>query len=308
MAAISRAQLLHELLPGLNALFGMEYNRYENEHAEIYTEHSSERSFEEDQKVTGFQTAPQKNEGAATVFDTAQEGYTQRYTMLTYSMGFALTQEAFEDNLYDQLSARYTRELARAMANTKQIVAANVLNNGFTALASGGYGAGDGVPLYSTAHPQVAGPNIANTPTTQLDLNETSLEAATIQVAKWTDDRGKLINARVRKLIVPVDNQYVAIRTLETSLQPGVANNDVNAIKVSAAVPEGFAVNHYLTDTNAWFLLTDVPEGFKYFNRVPVSSDNDGDFDTGNLRYKQRERYAFGVSDYLATWASSGSS
>lgn len=306
MAAISRAQLLHELLPGLNALFGMEYDRYEQEHAEIYTEHSSERSFEEDQKVTGFQTAPQKQEGAATLFDTAQEGYTTRYTMLTYSMGFALTQEAFEDNLYDSLSARYTRELARAMANTKQITAANVLNNGFTALASGGYGVGDGVPLYSTAHPQVAGPVISNTPTVAVDLNETSLEAAIIQIGKWTDDRGKLINARVRKMIVPIDQQYVAIRTLETQLQPGTANNDVNAIRTSASVPEGFAVNHYLTDTDAWFLITDVPEGFKYFNRVAISDDNDGDFDTGNLRFKMRERYAFGASDYLASWGSPG--
>lgn len=307
MAAISRAQLLHELLPGLNALFGMEYARYEMEHAEIYTEHSSERSFEEDQKVTGFQTAPQKQEGAATLFDTAQEGYTTRYTMLTYSMGFALTQEAFEDNLYDSLSARYTRELARSMANTMQITAANVINNGFTALASGGYGVGDGVPLFSTAHPQVAGPVISNISSTAADLNETSLEAAMIQIAKWTDDRGKLINARVRKMIVPVDNQYNAIRTLETQLQPGTANNDVNAIRTSAAVPEGFAVNHYLTDTLFWGLLTDVPEGFKYFNRVPISEDNDGDFDTGNLRFKIRQRFAFGVSDYLAMWASAGS-
>lgn len=306
MAAISRAQLLHELLPGLNALFGMEYNRYEMEHAEIYTEHSSERSFEQDQKITGFQTAPQKNEGAATFFDTAQEGYTTRYTMLTYSMGFSLTQEAFEDNLYDSLSARYTRELARAMANTMQINAVVPLNTGFTALASGGYGVGDSVPLYSTAHPQVAGPTISNTPSVAVDLNETSLEAATIQIAKWTDDRGKLINARVRKMIVPVDEQYTAIRTLETQLQPGTANNDVNAIRTSAAVPEGFAVNHYLTDTNAWFLLTDVPEGFKYFNRVPISEDNDGDFETGNLRYRIRQRYAFGASDFLATWGSPG--
>jgi hypothetical protein len=306
MAAISRAQLLHELLPGLNALFGMEYARYEQEHMEIYTEHTSERSFEEDQKITGFQSAPVKEEGAATLFDTAQEGYTTRYTMVTYSMGFALTQEAFEDNLYDSLSARYTRELARAMANTKQIVAANVLNTGFTALASGGYGVGDGVPLYSASHPQVAGPVISNTPTVAVDLNETSLEAATIQIAKWTDDRGKLINARVRKMLTAVDNQYVAIRVLETQLQPGTANNDVNAIRTSAAVPEGFSVNHYLTDPDAWFLMTDVPEGFKYFNRVPISEDSDGDFDTGNMRYKQRERYAFGVSDYLCTWGSSG--
>ena len=301
MAAISRAQLLNELLPGLNALFGMEYNRYEQEHADIYTEYGSERSFEEDQKVTGFASAPVKNEGAATVFDTAQEGYTTRYVMETISMGFALTQEAFEDNLYDSLSSRYTRELARSMANTKQLKAAAVLNNGFTT-----YATGDGVSLFNTAHPQVAGPTIANRPTTPVDLNETSLEAALIQVGKWTDDRGKRINARVTKMIVPIDLQYTATRILETTLQPGTANNDVNAIRTTSAVPQGFAVNHYLTDVNAWFLLTDVPEGFKYFNRVPVSEDSDGDFDTGNMRYKQRERYAFGVSDYLAAWGTSG--
>lgn len=301
MAAISRAQLLKELLPGLNALFGMEYARYEQEHAEIYTEYSSERSFEEDQKVTGFQSAPVKQEGASTLFDTAQEGYTTRYIMETISMGFALTQEAFEDNLYDSLSARYTKELARSMANTKQIKAANVLNNGFTT-----YLTGDGVSLYNTAHPQVAGPVISNRPTVAVDLNETSLEAAIIQIAKWTDDRGKLINARVRKMVVPVDQQYVAIRVLETQLQPGTANNDVNAIRTSASVPEGFTVNHFLTDPDAWFLMTDVTDGFKYFNRVPISDDSDGDFDTGNMRFKMRERYSFGVSDYLSTWASPG--
>lgn len=306
MAAISRAQLLHELLPGLNALFGMEYARYEQEHAEIYTEHSSERSFEEDQKLTGFQTAPVKTEGAATFFDTAQEGYTTRYIMETISMGYALTQEAFEDNLYDSLSARYTRELARAMANTKQIKAVVPMNTGFTALGSGGYGVGDGVPLYSTAHPQVAGPVISNRPSVAVDLNETSLEAATIQIAGWTDDRGKLINARVRKMVVPTAQQYVAIKVLETQLQVDTGNNTINAIKASAAVPEGFTVNHYLTDPDAWFLQTDVPDGFKYFNRVPISDASDGDFDTGNYRFKQRERYSFGVSDYLSTWGSPG--
>lgn len=306
MAAISRAQLLRELLPGLNAIFGMAYNEYPMEFSEVYSEYSSERSFEQDQKVTGFQTAPVKQEGAATLFDTAQEGYTATYIMETISMGFALTQEAFEDNLYDSLSSRYSRELGRAMRNTKEIKAAIPLNTGFTALASGGYGVGDGVPLYSTAHPQVAGPTISNRPTVAVDLNETSLEAATIQIAKWTDDRGKLIQARVRKMLVPVDLQYVATRILETSLQTGTANNDINAIRATAAVPEGFAVNHYLTDPDAWFLMTDVPEGFKYFNRVPVSEDSDGDFETGNIRYRQRERYAFGVSDYLATWGSPG--
>lgn len=306
MAAISRAQLLRELLPGLNAIFGMSYNEYPMQYADIYTEYSSERSFEQDQKVTGFQSAPVKQEGAATLFDTAQEGYTSTYIMETISMGFALTQEAFEDNLYDSLSTRYSRELGRAMRNTKEVKAAAILNTGFTALASGGYGVGDGVPLYSTSHPQVAGPVISNRPSVAVDLNETSLEAAVIQIAKWTDDRGKLIQARVRKMIVPVDQQYVAIRVLETQLQPGTANNDVNAIRTSASVPEGFAVNNYISDTDAWFLMTDVPEGFKYFNRIPVSEDTDGDFDTGNVRYKMRERYAFGVSDYLATWGSPG--
>lgn len=301
MAAISRAQLLKELLPGLNALFGTEYNRYEQEHTEIYTEYGSERSFEEDQKITGFGNAPVKTEGAATLFDTAQEGYTTRYTMETISMGFALTQEAFEDNLYDSLSARYVKELARSMANTKQIKAAAVLNNGFTTFYTG-----DAVTLYSTSHPLVNGGTIANRPTVAVDFNETSLEAATIQIGKWTDDRGKLINARVRKMIAPIDLQYTAIRVLETQLQPGTANNDVNAVRVSAAVPEGFAINHYLIDPDAWFLLTDVSEGFKYFNRVPISEDSDGDFDTGNMRYKMRERYAFGISDYLATWGSPG--
>lgn len=306
MAAISRAQLLRELIPGLDALFGMEYNRYENEYADIYTEHSSERSFEQDQKVTGFQSAPVKQEGAATLFDTAQEGYTATYTMETISMGFALTEEAFEDNLYGSLSARYSTELGRAMRNTKEIKAAAIFNDGFTAVASGGYGVGDGVQLFSTAHPQVAGPNVSNTAATAVDLNETSLEAATIQIAKWTDDRGKLINARVRKMLVAVDNTYVATRLLNSELQSGTANNDVNALRSSSAVPEGFAVNHYLTDPDAWFLMTDVPNGFKYYNRVPVSQKTDGDFDTGNIRVLERERYAFGCSDYLAAWGSAG--
>jgi hypothetical protein len=306
MAAISRAQLLRELLPGLDALFGMEYNRYENEYSEIYTESSSERSFEQDQKITGFQSAPVKQEGAAILFDTAQEGYTATYVMETISMGFALTEEAFEDNLYGSLSARYSTELGRAMRNTKEIKAAVPFNNGFTALASGGYGVGDGVQLFSTAHPQVAGPTISNRPTVAVDLNETSLEAATIQIAKWTDDRGKLINARVRKMLVAVDGQYTATRVLDTQLQPGTANNDVNAIRVTSAVPEGFAVNHYFTDPDAWFLQTDVPNGARYFNRVTVSQKTDGDFDTGNIRVAERERYSFGFSDYLAIWGSPG--
>lgn len=301
MVAISRAQLLKELIPGLNALFGQEYARYEQEHAEIYTEYGSERSFEEDLKITGFGNAPTKAEGSGTFFDAAQEGYTTRYTMETVSMGFALTQEAFEDNLYDSLSARYVKELARSMANTKQIKAAAVLNNGFST-----FNTGDGVTLYSTSHPLITGATISNRPTNAVDLNETSLEAAMIQIGKWTDDRGKLINARVRKMVIPIDLTYTATRLLETQLQSGTANNDVNALRVTSAVPEGYAINHYLTDPDAWFLLTDVPDGFKYFNRVPISEDSDGDFDTGNMRYKMRERYVFGISDYLATWASPG--
>jgi hypothetical protein len=306
MAAISRAQLLRELLPGLNAIFGTAYNEYPMEFSDIYTEYSSDRSFEQDQKVTGFQSAPVKQEGAATLFDTAQEGYTSTYVMETISMGFALTQEAFEDNLYDSLSSRYSRELGRAMRNTKEIKAVVPFNTGFTALASGGYGVGDGVQLFSTAHPQVSAAAIANRPTVAVDLNETSLEAATIQISGWTDDRGKLIQARVRKMIVPKESIYIATRILETSLQTGTANNDINAVKAMSAVPEGFATNHYLTDPDAWFLTTDVPEGAKYFNRIAVSEDSDGDFDTGNIRYRQRERYAFGFSDYLAIWGSPG--
>lgn len=306
MAAISRAQLLRELLPGLNAIFGMSYNEYPMEFMDIYTEYSSDRSFEQDQKVTGFMSAPVKQEGAATLFDTAQEGYTSTYVMETISMGFALTQEAFEDNLYDSLSSRYSRELGRAMRNTKEIKAVVPLNTGFTALASGGYGVGDGVQLFSTAHPQVSGPVNSNRPATAVDLNETSLENATIQISKWTDDRGKLIQARVKKMIVPVDSIYIATRILETQLQTGTANNDINAVRAVSAVPEGFGVNHYLTDPDAWFLMTDVPEGAKYFNRIAVSEDSDGDFDTGNIRYRQRERYAFGFSDYLSVWGSPG--
>lgn len=301
MAAISRAQLQNELLPGLNALFGMEYNRYEQEHAEIYEEHGSERSFEETQKVTGFASAPVKSEGASTLFDTAQEGYTTRYTMETISMGFAITQEAVEDNLYDSLSARYTKEMARAMANTKQIKAAATLNNGFTT-----FNTGDGVSLYNTAHPQVSGPTISNRPAIAADFNETSLEAAIIAIGKWTDERGKLINARVRKMVAPVDLQFTASRVLETTLRVGTSDNDINAINTMSSVPEGYCVNHYLTDPDAWFLLTDVTEGFKYFNRVAISDDSDGDFDTGNMRYKMRERYAFGVDDYLCTYGSPG--
>lgn len=301
MAAISRAQLMNELIPGLNALFGQSYSTYEQEHLELFDEFGSNRSFEEDQKITGFGNAPVKQEGMATAYDTAQEGYTARYSHETVSMGFAITQEAVEDNLYDTLSARYTRELARAMASTKQIKAAAVLNNGFTTFL-----AGDGVSLFNTAHPQVGAAALANRPTTAVDLNETSLEAAIIQISKWTDDRGKLLNARVQKMIIPTDLMFTAKRVLETEGRVGTADNDINAIKKMSAVPQGFAVMHYLTDPDAWFLKTDVTDGFKYFNRVGISEDNDGDFDTGNFRYKMRERYSFGVSDVLAGWGSPG--
>ena len=301
--AISRAQLLKELLPGLNALFGMEYARYGEEHKEIYETETSERSFEEETKLSGFSAAPVKNEGSAIAYDNAQEAWTTRYTHETIALGFSITEEAIEDNLYDSLSARYTKSLARAMAYTKQVKAAAVLNNGFSA----SYPGGDGVALFSTAHPLVSGGTNSNTPSTQVDLNETSLEAAVIQIAAWTDERGLLIAARPKKLIVPPNLMFVATRLLETSLRVGTADNDINAIKNNGSIPEGYTVNHFLTDTNAWFLTTDVPNGMKHFVRTPLQNSMDGDFDTGNVRYKARERYSFGWSDPLGVWGSSGS-
>jgi len=302
--AISRAQLLKELLPGLNALFGLEYARYGEEHKEIYETESSERSFEEETKLSGFSAAPVKNEGSAIAYDNAQEAWTTRYTHETIALGFSITEEAIEDNLYDSLSARYTKSLARAMAYTKQVKAAAVLNNGF----SSSYPGGDGVALFSTAHPLVSGGTNSNTPSTQVDLNETSLEAAVIQIAAWTDERGLLIAAKPKKMIVPPALMFVADRLLETELRVGTADNDINAIKNMGAVPEGYTVNHFLTDTNAWFLTTDVPNGMKHFVRTPLQNSMDGDFDTGNVRYKARERYSFGWSDPLGMWGSSGSS
>ena len=304
--AISRAQLLKELLPGLNALFGMEYARYGEQHKEIYESETSERSFEEETKLSGFNTAPVKNEGSAIAYDNAQEAWSTRYTHETIALGFSITEEAIEDNLYDSLSSRYTKSLARAMANTKQVKAAAVLNNGFT--NSSAYYGGDGVPLFSTAHPLVSGGTNANTPSTQADLNETSLEAAVIQIAAWTDERGMLIAAKPRKMIVPPSLQFVATRLLETSLRVGTADNDINAIKNNGSVSEGYTINNFLTDTNAWFLTTDVPNGMKHFVRTPLQNSMDGDFDTGNVRYKARERYSFGWSDPLGMWGSSGSS
>jgi len=301
--AISRAQLLKELLPGLNALFGLEYQRYGEEHKEIYETETSERSFEEETKLSGFSAAPVKNEGSAIAYDNAQEAWTTRYNHETIALGFSITEEAIEDNLYDSLSARYTKGLARAMAYTKQIKAAAVLNNGFSAAYTGG----DGVALFSTSHPLVNGGVNSNTPSTQADLNETSLEAAVIQIAAWTDERGLLIAAKPKKLVIPPALQFVATRLLETSLRVGTNNNDINAIKSNGAIPEGYTINHYLTDNNAWFLTTDVPNGLKHFVRTPLQNSMDGDFDTGNVRYKARERYSFGWSDPLGVFGSSGS-
>ena len=300
--AISRAQLLKELLPGLNALFGLEYARYGEEHKEIYETESSERSFEEETKLSGFSAAPVKNEGSAIRYDNGQEAWTARYNHETIALGFSLTEEAIEDNLYDSLSARYTKALARGMAYTKQVKAAAPLNNGFNASYTGG----DGVSLFSTAHPLVNGSTNSNTPSTAADLNETSLEAAVIQIAAWTDERGLLIAAKPRKLIVPPALQFVATRLLETELRVGTTDNDINALKNNGSIPEGYAINHFLTDNNGWYLVTDVPNGMKHFERSPLSNSMDGDFDTGNVRYKARERYSFGWSDPLGMFGSPG--
>lgn len=299
--AISRAQLLKELLPGLNALFGLEYKKYENEHSEIYETENSDRSFEEETKLSGFGAAPVKSEGQAISYDNAQEAYTSRYVHETVAMGFSITEEAMEDNLYDSLSARYTKALARAMAYTKQVKAAALLNNGFTTFNSG-----DGVTLFSTAHPTVGGQVNANRPNVAVDLNETALEDAVINIAAYVDERGLLIAARPRKLIVPPSLMFVATRLLQTDLRVGTADNDLNALKTNGSIPGGYAVNHYLTDNDAWFLTTDIPNGMKHFVRTALTTGMDGDFDTGNVRYKSRERYSFGVSDPLAMYASPG--
>ena len=300
--AISRAQLLKELLPGLNALFGLEYKKYGEEHKEIFEQETSERSFEEETKLSGFSAAPVKNEGAAISYDNAQEAWTARYVHETIAMGFSLTEEAMEDNLYDSLSTRYTKALARAMAYTKQVKAASILNNAFT----GGPTYGDGQVLCSVAHPLVSGGVNSNTPSTPADLNETSLESAVIQIAAWTDERGLLIAAKPRKLIIPPALMFVAERLLTTELRVGTNDNDINALKAMGSIPEGHAINHYLTDPNAWFLMTDVPNGLKHFVRTPLANSMDADFDTGNARYKSRERYSFGVSDPLGIFGSPG--
>jgi len=302
--AISRAQLLKELLPGLNALFGLEYARYGEEHKEIYETETSERSFEEETKLSGFSAAPVKNEGSAIAYDNAQEAWTARYNHETIALGFSLTEEAIEDNLYDSLSARYTKSLARAMAYTKQVKAAAVLNNGF----SSAYPGGDGVALFSTAHPLINGSTNSNTPAVAADLNETSLENAVIQIAGWTDERGLLIAAKPVKLIVPPALQFVATRLLETELRVGTTDNDVNALKNNGSIPGGYTINHFLTDVNGWYLTTDVPNGMKHFVRTPLANSMDGDFDTGNVRYKARERYSFGWSDPLGMYGSPGAS
>jgi hypothetical protein len=302
--AISRAQLLKELLPGLNALFGLEYAKYGEEHKEIYETEASERSFEEETKLSGFSAAPVKNEGSAIAYDNAQEAWTARYNHETIAMGFSITEEAVEDNLYDSLSARYTKALARGMAYTKQVKAAFVLNNAFNTAVT----YGDGVTLCNTAHPLISGGTNSNRPSTGADLNETSLENAVIQIAAWTDERGLLIAAKPKKLVVPPSLMFVATRLLETNLRVGTTDNDINALKNNGSIPEGYCVNHFLTDTNGWFLLSDVPNGLKHFVRMPLANSMDGDFDTGNVRYKARERYSFGVSDPLGIFGSPGSS
>ena len=300
--AISRAQLLKELLPGLNALFGLEYKTYGEEHKEIYETETSERSFEEETKLSGFSAAPVKAEGAAIAYDNAQEAWTARYNHETIALGFSITEEAVEDNLYDSLSKRYTKALARAMAYTKQVKAASVLNNGF----SSSYTGGDGQPLFSASHPLVTG-GVNSNRLTASDLNETSLEAAVIQIAGWTDERGLLIAAKPNKLIVPPALMFTAKRLLDTELRVATADNDINALKAMGSIPGGYTVNHFLTDTNAWFLTTDVPNGMKHFVRTPLQNSMDGDFDTGNVRYKSRERYSFGWSDPLGMFGSPGS-
>ena len=301
--AISRAQLLKELLPGLNALFGLEYARYGEQHKEIYDTEKSERSFEEETKLSGFSAAPVKNEGSAIAYDNAQEAFTARYNHETIALGFSITEEAVEDNLYDSLSARYTKALARAMAYTKQVKGAATLNNAF----SSAYVGGDGVSLISTAHPLVSGGTNSNRPATASDLNETSLENAVIQIAAWTDERGLLIAAQPTKLVIPPALQFTATRLLETNLRVGTADNDINALKNNGSIPQGYCINHFLTDTNAWFLMTDVPNGLKHFERAALANSMDGDFDTGNVRYKSRERYSFGWSDPLGIFGSPGS-
>ena len=300
--AISRGQLVKELEPGLNALFGLEYNRYENQHAEIYTTESSDRAFEEEVMLSGFARAQVKPEGSGVAFDNAQETYTARYTHETVALAFSITEEAIEDNLYDQLSSRYTKALARSMANTKQVKAASILING---LPGGSFQSGDGVTLFNTAHPTIAG-NVKNTLTTAADLNETSLEQSLIDINAFTDERGLKVAARGVKMIIPSELQFTAERLMKSQGRTGTADNDVNAIASMGMIPQGYRVNNFLTDTDAFYIITDVPNGMKYFERSPIKTAMEGDFDTGNVRYKARERYSFGVSDFRGIFASPG--
>ena len=299
--ATNRAQLAKELEPGLNALFGMEYSRYENEHAEIFNQESSDRAFEEEVMLMGFGEAAVKQEGAAVQFDTATESFTARYTHETIALAFSLTEEAVEDNLYDTLSARYTRSLARSMAYTKQVKATNVLNNAFTTAG------GDGVSLVNTTHPTALGGNFSNKSSTNADLNETSLEQAMIDIAGFIDERGLKVAMQGRKLIIPVNTQFVADRVLNSTLRVGTSDNDINAMRNMGMLPDGYVVNHYLLDTDAFFIKTDAPNGFKHFVRAPLTTGMEGDFDTGNMRYKARERYSFGFSDPRCVYGSQGS-
>jgi len=301
--AISRGQLVKELEPGLNALFGLEYKRYENQHAEIYVTETSDRAFEEEVMLSGFANAAVKPEGGAVTFDNAQETYTARYTMETIALAFAITEEAIEDNLYDRLASRYTKALARSMANTKQIKAVDPLINGLPQTAT--YLSGDGSALFATNHPTIAG-TVQNTLTTQADLNETSLEQALIDIAAMTDERGLKIAARGMKMIVPAANQFNAERLMKSQGRTSTADNDINAIVSMGMVPQGYRVNNFLTDADSWYIITDVPNGMKYFERTPIKTAMEGDFDTGNVRYKARERYRFGVSDYRGIFGVQG--
>ena len=300
--AINRAQLVKELVPGLHALFGLEYERYPAEYEEIFDTESSERAFEEEVMLSGFGEAPVKSEGSMVTYDTAQESFTARYSHETIALAFSLTEEAIEDNLYDTLSSRYTRALARSMMTTKNIKGANILNNAFSSSFVGG----DGKELCATDHPTVGNETQRNELSTASDLNETSLEQALIDIAAFEDERGLKINAQARKLIIPTALQFVADRLLETPGRVGTADNDINAVRNMGMVPEGYTVNHYLTDTDAFFLKTDVPNGLKHFVRTPVSTNMEGDFETGNVRYKARERYSFGFSDWRAIFGSPG--
>ena len=300
--AISRAQLVKELEPGLNALFGLEYDRYDREHEQIFSMESSDRAFEEEVMLSGFGTAPTKSEGTAVSYDDAQEAYTARYTMETIALAFSITEEAVEDNLYDRLASRYTKALARSMSQTKQVKAAAVLNNAFDNTYTGG----DGKELCATDHPLVNGNDLRNEPSTAADLNETSLENALIDIAAFVDERGLKVSVRGMKMIIPPALQFVADRLLESTLRPGTADNDINATKNMGMLPQGYTVNHYLTDTDAWFIKTDAPRGFLHFERMAMSTKMEGDFDTGNMRFKARERYSYGYSDPRCVFGSPG--